>query len=291
VSCITVLAFWTRDGRERDLSPTALKDRSGTGGAARFLAFLKDELRPRIEGGYRTAPYRILVGHSLGGLFAIHTLTSAADAFNAYVAISPSLWWDDRRMLRQAETFFAGRSDLQAFLYFTVGNEPGKNVENNRSLAAVLKAKAPRGLQWEFRYMERESHFTTPHRSTYDALEALFAGWEPPAGLDTVKALQAHYEALAKRFPIGVKIPEAVLHNFGYELMEKRPDEAIDAFKLNVQLHPDSASVYDALGEALENSGQRDLARANYEIAVRKATESSDPELPAMKANLERLSK
>jgi uncharacterized protein len=241
---------------------------------------------------YRTEPYRILVGHSLGGLFAIHVLTSAPDAFNAYVGTSPSLWWDDRVVLREAEKFFAGRSDLQAFLYFTVGNELGKALKDSRTLAEMLKSRAPRGLQWEFRYMERENHVTTPHRSTYDALEALFAGWEPPAEIQTVKALQAHYAALSKRFPfVGAKLSEAVLDNFGFRLMAEHRDEAIAAFKLNVQLYPDSASAYGRLGEALDENGQLDLARANYEIAVRRATETSDPDLAALKANLQRVSK
>lgn len=281
----------TGGDRERDLTPTALKDRPGSGGAARFLSFLKDELRPRIEGAYRTAPYRILVGHSLGGLFAIHVLTSAPDMFNAYVSISPSLWWDDGLALREAEKFFASRSDLQAFLYFTVANETGSMRKNNRSLAAMLKTKAPKGLQWEFKQMERENHNTNPHRSTYDALEALFVGWEPPEEIDTVKALQAHYEALSKRFHFEVKLPEDVINNFGYRLMEKRRDQAIAAFELNIQLHPGSANAYDSLGEAFENNGQLDLAKANYEIAVRKATETSDPALPVLKTRLDRISK
>lgn len=278
------------DERERDLTPTALKDKPGSGGGARFLTFLKDELQPRIEGAYRTEPYRILVGHSLGGLFALQVLSTAPDTFNAYVAMSPSLWWGDRVLVREAEASFARRPDLQAFLFLTVGNEPGRMVDDTSALAAMLKGKAPRGLHWQLEHLEREKHLTIPHRSTQDALEALFAGWEPPASLDTVKGVQAHYEALSKRFHFEVKIPEVVLNNFGYDHLEKRRDEAIAAFKLIVQLYPDSAGGYDSLGEAFENGGQLDLAKASYASAVRTATENADPGLAAMKVNLERVS-
>jgi predicted alpha/beta superfamily hydrolase len=281
----------TNTVRDRDLTPTPLAERPGSGGAAKFLAFLKDEVQPRIESGYRTVPYRILVGHSLGGLFATHALVNAPGVFNAHISISPSLWWDGQLMRREAEKVFAARADLQGFLYFTVGDEPGRQLDSNKAFEAMLKAKAPKGLEWQFKHMEREDHSSIPHRSTLDGLEALFAGWAPPKTIDTVKALEAHYEALAKKHPFAGKIPENVLNNFGYGLMEKHLDEAIAAFQLNVKLYPDSANVYDSLGEAQAKGGQLDLSKASYEMAVRKATESADPQLAVFKANLERASK
>jgi uncharacterized protein len=278
--------------REHDLTPTEGDNKQGRGGGgAKFLALLKDEVRPRIEGAYRTAPYRILVGHSLGGLFAVHTLMSTPEAFNAYVAISPSLWWDDKLVLHEADKLFTSREGLQGFLYFTVGNERGNMLENARSFTALLKSKAPGGLSWEFKQMDRESHTSIPHRATYDALETLFAGWDPPKEITTVKALQAHYEALSKKFHFEVKLEEAMVNNFAFRLYAKSRDEAMAAFKLNVELHPDSASVYETLGDAFGDNGQPDLAKANFEIAVRKATEASDPALPELKAKLERASK
>ena len=72
---------------------------------------------------------------------------------------------------------------------------------------------------------------------------------------------------------------------------EKHLDEAIAAFKLNVQRYPASANAYDSLGDGFKESGQMDQAKANYEIAVRKAMETSDPGLEAMKAKLEEASK
>ncbi|WP_437274623.1 alpha/beta hydrolase-fold protein [Sorangium sp. So ce375] len=281
----------TGDSRERDLTPTPLKDKPGTGGAGKFLSFLKDELRPRIEGAYRTAPYRILVGHSFGGLFGLHTLTSAPDTFNAYVAMSPSLWWDDKVVLRAAEKSFASHESLQAFLYMTMGNESGSMLGDVTAFAAVLKANAPKGLEWEFKHLDRETHGSITHRSTYDALEKLFTGWEAPPEVATVKALQAHYEALSKKFHFEVKLTEALLNGFAFNRYEKHRDEAMAAFKLSVELHPNSPGAHNTLGQAYEDGGQLDLAKANFEIAVQKATAASDPALPEMKANLERVSK
>lgn len=281
----------TNTVRDRDLTPTALKDRPQSGGGAKFLSFLKEELRSRIEGAYRTVPYRVLVGHSLGGLFSVYALTSAPDAFNAYVSISPSLWWDDELMRRDAEKLFTKRPELQAFLYITVGNEPGRMLDGNKSFAAMLKAKAPKGLAWDFKHMEREDHGSIVLRTTYDALEALFAGYQLPPEVDSAKGLEAHYAGLSKKLHFEVRPPEGAVNIFAYGLMEKRPEEALAVFELNVRLYPGSANVYDSLGEAYEKSGKLDLAKANYEKAVRKGTESSDPLLPLFKQNLDRIRK
>src|SRR5882762_3087948 len=106
--------------RVRDLTPTHadIKNPDGTvtafptsGGADRFLDFIQTELIPEIEKRYRTAPYRIFAGHSFGGLLAIHALITRPDLFNAYIAVSPSLQWDDGHTLRRAQQFFANHAE------------------------------------------------------------------------------------------------------------------------------------------------------------------------------------
>src|SRR6185503_12010488 len=72
----------TNTDRTRDLTPvrSTAKDPAGnlqaptSGGADNFLKFIETELIPQIEKQYRVQPYRILAGHSLGGLFAIHAM-------------------------------------------------------------------------------------------------------------------------------------------------------------------------------------------------------------------------
>jgi predicted alpha/beta superfamily hydrolase len=60
--------------RTRDFTPTNMENRPKSGGAKKFIKFIQDELFPYIEGNYRTLPYRLLEGHSLGGMFSIHVL-------------------------------------------------------------------------------------------------------------------------------------------------------------------------------------------------------------------------
>jgi hypothetical protein len=93
--------------RIRDLTPThALYDNLGaldsdpdswlkpSGGGEAFLRFMREEVMPFVEQKYRTAPFRIIAGHSVGGLAAVHALAAHPEMFDAYLAVSPSLWWD-----------------------------------------------------------------------------------------------------------------------------------------------------------------------------------------------------
>ena len=81
----------------------------GTGGADAFLAFIEDELKPAIAASFRVDPARqALMGHSFGGLFTLHVLFTRPAAFSTYVAASPSLWWADGAMLKEADGL-AGR--------------------------------------------------------------------------------------------------------------------------------------------------------------------------------------
>ncbi|MCY3545493.1 MAG: alpha/beta hydrolase-fold protein [Gemmatimonadetes bacterium] len=125
---VIVVAIANTD-RTRDMSPPIQSDagppRPGTGGADNFLEFISGELMPFIDERYRTRPYAILIGHSLGGLFANHALVHRPDVFNAYVSISPSLWWDEQRLVVQADSAFDHAGDLVGDFYMTMGNEGG----------------------------------------------------------------------------------------------------------------------------------------------------------------------
>lgn len=96
---------------------------------------------------------------------------------------------------------------------------------------------------------------------------------------------------MSKKLRFEVKLTEQLLTDFAFRVCEKHKDEAMAAFKLSVQLYPDSPTAYGTLGQAYGDSGQPDLAKATFEIAVRKAKEQSDPSLPEMKALRERASK
>ena len=196
--------------RPRDLTPqpwdpSLVEQGPVLGGAEKFRSFLADEFVPWVDENYRARAYRILVGHSLGGLFAIDTLISRPELFNAYVAASPALQYDGQRLVERAEAFFGTTAKLDASLYVTAGNEGGALVGGIRRLAGVLDEKAPDGLEWHFEHMPTESHQSVPLRSTYHGLEFIYADWlirNPIEIYETygVDAIAQFYENSEKKY-------------------------------------------------------------------------------------------
>jgi len=87
--------------RDRDLSPSVIQGTSNRGEADNFLNFFQKELIPYINRTYKTANYRILFGHSLGGVFATHAMISRPDLFNAFIAASPFLAYDNGYIIKK----------------------------------------------------------------------------------------------------------------------------------------------------------------------------------------------
>lgn len=140
------------------------------GQSARFRRYIADEVKPWIEAEYRTDGEDVLIGESLAGLFVVETLLREPTLFDAYIAISPSLWWDEEALVKTAPALLphaAGRE-----LWLSVANEQGMGVQ---PFAELLKAKAPADLKWTYRPMPEESHATIYHGAALAAIRELFA--------------------------------------------------------------------------------------------------------------------
>ena len=105
-----------------------------------------------------------------------------------------------------------------------------------------------------------------------------------------LKGVEEHYGKLSERLGFKVLVPEALMNQVGYQLMAQgNMDEAVAAFKLNVERYPGSANVYDSLGEAYERSGRFELALTNYEKAHSVGQQTNDPNLNVFKTNYDRM--
>jgi len=165
--------------RIAELTPPATDARyqsafPNAGGSAQFRRFLAEEVIPFVEHRYQTGQRRALMGESLAGLFVIDTLLSEPALFNDYVAISPSLWWDDRRFASNAPTMLARHVASGRRLYLAVANEGGTMQDGVNRLRAAITA-APRGVS--MLYSDRsamETHATILHPAALDALRWLY---------------------------------------------------------------------------------------------------------------------
>lgn len=101
-----------------------------------------------------------------------------------------------------------------------------------------------------------------PHPAS-DAVSLLYAMKGPQA------ALNAYQRLKQGAFPGYDKTDERTLNQLGYVLLgDKKTDEAIKVFQLNVQEYPKHWNCYDSLGEAYMAAGQKDLAIQNYEKSL-----------------------
>jgi hypothetical protein len=81
-----------------------------------------DVVKPWVRERYAIDPNRqVLFGHSMGGLFVLHTMFTAPESFNFYLAASPSIRFSNGIVLREASAFEAnpGRTRVRAMI--TVG--------------------------------------------------------------------------------------------------------------------------------------------------------------------------
>ena len=293
----------TNTDRTRDLTPVRSSNKNAagelqfptSGGADNFLKFIETELIPEIEKEYRVQPYRILAGHSLGGLFAIHTMISKPGVFNSYIAVSPSLQWENGEALKRATEFLKNQKELKATLFVSLGNEPGAIGDSFESFREALAKTKIKDFEWQAERMDDEDHGSVVLRSHYFGLRKVYDGWQglrdPKSGAVTggLQGADAHYKKLSDRYGYAIPVPENVINQMGYQfLFDGKPDEAIAVFKTNVERYPNSANVYDSLAEAYERGGKIDVAEPLYDKARVLGEQNKDPNAAVYKANYER---
>jgi predicted alpha/beta superfamily hydrolase len=93
------------------------------GGADEFLAFIEGVVKPWVGARYHVdAHRRILFGHSMGGMFVLHTLFKSPGSFDVYLAASPDVPYGGEAILKEAPAFESDPRRTQPRLLVTVGS-------------------------------------------------------------------------------------------------------------------------------------------------------------------------
>jgi tetratricopeptide (TPR) repeat protein len=270
-----IVAIVNRD-RSRDLTPDKLNPNAGS---AAFLHFLQHELIPQIEKQYRTLPYRILAGHSLAGLFAIESFLKQS-VFNSYLAIDPSLWWDNGALVQASDSAIKNRKSLPASIFITQANNPfnegmeadakGKAIQ---TFVAGLQKYKSESLVYKHVYFSAEDHFSVPLPSFYQGLSFIFEGYKFPLNTlknSSVSLIQDHYLLFSQRLGTTILPPGKLLNQVGLFVLtqEKMYDKAIEILNLNQQYYPNTYITYQSLGEAYKRKGDKKLAMLNYKKSL-----------------------
>ena len=289
--------------RTRDLTPyhvthifrdTAFAKTSG--GGENFTKFIEKELLPYVDKKYPTSLHRTLVGHSFGGLFVVNTLVHHPGLFTNYLAIDPSLWWDEQKFGVDAAKALAGSKFENKSLFVAIANTIGKGkqlgdvkddtasstvhirsiIKFNDALSAVTN-----GLTFSAKYYPDDDHSSVPLAAAYDGLRSFFS-WYKLEGTDqffdrsnqatpqdVIKVVSDHYQNVSKHLGYEVLPPESKINGMGYGFLNNdMRDKAFACFELNIRNYPQSSNVFDSMGDYY--AAQKDTVNAisNYEKAL-----------------------
>jgi len=275
--------------RSVDLTPTHDPDKKfPNGGGEKFLDFIEQELMPHIKKTYRTAPFNLIAGHSLGGLLVMHSMATRPHLFQAHFAYSPSLYWDNEVVLKQTEKFLKETKTYKNYLYINMGNEGlergddrGMAMRNGvLSLTALLNDKPPKEFLFRSDIFEQENHQTTPIIGQFHAYRSLYPDWALPwkdSG-NTLVDFKQHYEKLTNRYGYQMKPLKYEINDAGYEqLFQKNNVEAaIKLFEFNVKNFPECGNCYDSLADGYEKQGKLHEALSLLEKASHYSADSAD---------------
>lgn len=272
--------------RGRDLTPTNMDvsiwtgdSIPGTGGSDKFLDFIENELIPYVENKYCISDYRTFIGHSLGGLTVVYTLMNRPHIFDNYIAIEPSLWWDNQYIVRVADTSFNKTNFSRKSLFVGVANtmHPGfnmnklfsdttKNTIHLRSLLQfvnILEKEINNGLNFGWKFYNDDDHFSAVLITEYDGLRFLFPWYklnipekyysEPFSKKysdELIHLITSHYNTITHHFGYKVLPPELNIRYLGENLlnMRQKTEYALALFEFNIQNYPNSVSAYATMG-------------------------------------------
>jgi uncharacterized protein len=288
-----ILIGITNTDRTRDLTPShalVYSDIPDTnlyktsGGGEKFTSFIEKELVPYVDSLYPAAPYRLLIGHSFGGLFCVNTLLNHTKLFNGYIAIDPSLDWDNMKLLNQAEELLSQKNFEGIGFYLSIANQGYSDTDTSKDnaaafeLAKYLDLNKENNLKYHWSYYKDDNHGSVPMISEYDGFRFLFDFYNPripytkfrDPSYNVDSFVIAHFDRVSAQMGYSVLPPESFMNWLGYLfMMEKQYNKAYILLKINIKNYPTSPNVYDSMGELLALKGDTIAAIENYEKSLK----------------------
>jgi predicted alpha/beta superfamily hydrolase len=146
-----------------------------TGGAHLFLEFINNELFPFLNSNYRIdQENKVLVGASLGGLFAFYTVFHKPDTFDKYLIESPSLHYSNGVTFQYENDYAKNHSDLDMDIFMCAGELEGEHSVNVKKMEELLLSRDYPQLNLETVIFENESHISCAPAAISRGLIELF---------------------------------------------------------------------------------------------------------------------
>jgi len=266
----------TSENRVRDLTPIVYDEEEKNhpwfksvnyGGASKFANFIESELVPHINKKYRTTDFKVFSGHSFGGLFSFYTYLNKPNLFDGYMAISPSLGWDKERLVAEAKHQIEQKTLSKAAIYLSKGNEKGTTGASYTAITQAFESVNIDSVSSQ--EFPDESHLTVVFDAHYHGLTTLFKAW-PLSYAQSAKGLEVvitHINNVKDTFKINFSSERWLINLGNSEHYKKNYNNAIEAYKHNISLFPNSDYSYFLLARTYEANGQLKIALKHYEKA------------------------
>jgi predicted alpha/beta superfamily hydrolase len=273
--------------RNRDFTPTHMPVYEDfkfptSGGTSTFYNFLKKELMSFIKKEYRTKPHKVLAGWSLGGLFTIHTYLNHPDDFSAYLAISPSLWWDNQIAVKQTESLIVSHKLPDKKLTVTLGSLERGDMQNSVKYSFLPLMMNASNKNTQFRYLEvqNEGHNTAPFLGLYEGLKSLYYNWSFPQ--DTLKDISDSTDfyslKLAEEYGYkGNDVAESYDFLMNLAVLQGKFDESLKIAEYLTKKNPKSSYAVFNLGIMYYRIEHLESALSYFKRAIKTEEASSDP--------------
>ena len=222
-------------------------------------AHIEKEIFPTISDSFRINQFRALVGHSRGGAFIANTIFSdERDMFDAYIAISPGMYYLNRQMLKDAEKMISENTTFNKFYFCThgtVGSLERRFKLQVEFIDSLLQAHPNESLVWGKKEFEGTSHWSCVAPSLVYGLVEMNRAYEVDQHLidiyadnkeKSIKEQIISREAQQKKalgftFPIGAPS----LRYYGNQQSEyEQYDKALELFDLSIETDPNYIRAY-----------------------------------------------
>lgn len=251
----SIVVGLSSDNRNHNLYPEK--------GAEKYLQFLKSEVIPYIEKNYRTTPFKVIAGHSLGGDFVIYSMIKEPSLFNAYIAGSPGPIEPIIKILETTE-LMNSIPDYK-FFYSSIGSMDNTDTLTFRKFEEILKKEVNNQVECNFDINAGENHISNIVINYQTGINKLYYDWQfiLPDNLNKPisEEVKSHYDKLEKKFGYRPEISEWDVIYPIMDILAKRGDfkNAIDILNYCVEIHPNSDQAYAFLAKAHFDTGQMEL--------------------------------
>jgi predicted alpha/beta superfamily hydrolase len=263
-----------------------------SGKANDFMNFIDRELMPEINKSYRTVSQNMIIGHSMGGLFALHCLLENPKMFSYYLLIDPSWFWDHNYIGKRGKEILEKQTDLKARIFIALANnfhEDKRHYKWGKQFYDLLTKNKSPGLKAELKYFEDEKHLTVTIPATYYGLRYIFQPYEIDINEVTKNptVLTNYDRKTYKELFLEIKPDENFVNTIGYIALYDRqiPDIAISIFEINTKNYPQSLNVWDSLAEAYIVKGYLEKAKTCYEKILMLDPNNNDAKVKLAKLN------